>query len=213
MASTPVVQIDAYGDDAMEGDTTNGVGMLSLVTPNEPASLQTLLRAQFQDTGISVADDATGGGASSLMDLLDGMDGGGAPFAQRIATSSAVIVIDNHAVNDFYGGETVGDYSAYLAQMIQDVRAAGKTLVIEEAGPVCDGQHPFLDQYVAAQDAAAAQYGVAIVTQYAYIQALPNWCSHMANGFYPDAWLDAIKAQREAAVIAPLVKGLIGGQS
>lgn len=191
----------------------NAMFMASLITPSEPQSLQALLQAQFNDSGIVVVDHATGGTASSLMNLLDGMDGGGPPFTQRIATSPAVIVLDNHGVSDFYGGESVGDYSGYLAQWIADVRAANKIPVLEEPGPVCDGNHPFLAEYVAAMDLTAAQYGVAIVQQYQYISNITGWCSHMAQGFYPDTYIDALKAKREQTVIGPLVKTIIGGQS
>jgi hypothetical protein len=35
----------------------------------------------------------------------------------------------------------------------------------------------------------------------------------MTGGFYPDAYIDALKAKQEQAVIAPLVQMIIGGQS
>lgn len=184
--------------------------MTSLVTPNEPQTLQTLLQSQFNDTGITVANHATSGTSSSLQNELSGMDGGGPPTPQRLAQSSATIVIEGHILNDFYDGETVNDYAGYLGQWIQDARAAGKTPVLEEPGPVCDGNHPQLVQYVAAMDAAAKQYGVALIKQYAYISSIPGWCGHMAQGFYPDAYIAQLKAKQEQAVIAPLVQAAIG---
>lgn len=191
----------------------DAMGMISLVTPNEPQGLQSLLQTQFNDTGITVNNHATGGTSSSLMNELDGMDGNGAPFAQRIGSSDAAIVLDNHAVNDALGGETLPDYQGYLAQWIADVRGVNKIPVLEEPGPVCDGNHPQLPQYVAAMDAAAQQYSVALVQQYAYISSIAGWCTHMAQGFYPDAYIDSLKAAQEQAVIAPLVKTIIGSQS
>jgi hypothetical protein len=104
------IQIVAYGDDAMEGITVSTDSMPSLVTPNEPAALQLLLQQQFSDPNISVLESATGETAGSLMNLLDGMDGGGPPFTQLVASSSAEIVLDNHAVNDALGGESPTDY-------------------------------------------------------------------------------------------------------
>jgi hypothetical protein len=196
----------------MEGDTAAAIGMMATVTPNEPSDLQSLLQTQFNDTGITVIDHATGGTASSLMNLLDGMDGGGPPFTQRAALSPAVIIIDNHGIGDFYGGESVDDYSGYLAQWISDVRILGKTPVLEEPGPVCDGNHPFLPQYVAAMDAAAALYNVPIIQQYGYIQSISGWCNHMTQGYYPDAYIDSLKAGQEDAVIASLVKTITEGQ-
>lgn len=183
--------------------------MVSLVTPNEPQTLQSLLQDQFSDTGITVASHATGGTSSSLMAEMLGLDGNGAPFADRIKSSPAQIVIESHTRNDFLGGETVNDYRQYLAAWVASVRAAGKIPVLEESGPTCDSEHPLLAAYVQAMDDAAAQFNVPIVSQYAYISALPNWQSHMTSCLYPDSYLLQLKAQREQAVIAPLVQNLI----
>ena len=189
----------------MFGDSLDGSGLPVGVTPNEPVALQALLQKQFKDSGITVQNNATGGLASSLMNELDGMDGGGPPTPQRLAESPASIVIEEHAVNDALGGETLSDYQGYLAQWILDARAAGKTPILEEPGPVCDGQHPLLPQYVAAIDAAAQQYGVVLIQQYNYISSIQGWQSHMANCFYPDAYLDGLRAAQEQLVIAPII--------
>lgn len=194
----------------MMGDTMVG-WVMSLISPNEPTDLQTGLQKQFPDAYIGVADDATGGTMSSLQNELRGTDGSGQTTPQRLAQTPAVIVIEEHGLNDAYGGETVNDYAGYLGQWIQDVRAAGKTPVLEEPGPVCDGNHPQLPQYVEAMDQAVQQYGVPIIKQYDYVSSLPDWRSHMSSCYYPDAYLDSLKAQQEEAVIAPLVKALING--
>lgn len=212
-ASTPIVLIDVYGDDGIAGFTTTDYGMLTTVTPNEPQSLQALLQSEFNDTGITVANHATGGTSSTLQNEMLGSDGNGAPFADRIKLSSASIVIESHSRNDVYGGETLNNYRQYLAAWIVAVRSTGKIPVLEESSPVCDGQHPQLAAYMQAIDDAAAQFNVPIVTQYSYISELPGWQSHMASCLYPDSFLNAIKAQREQAVVAPLVKTLIGSQS
>jgi hypothetical protein len=200
-----------FGDDAMAG--VDGTEWWTRISPDEADALQMLLQNEFNDTGITLGNNARGGVASSLMNMLDGMDGSGAPFTAMLAEIPAPIVIDNHAANDALGGETLSDYSGYLAQFIADVRAAGKTPVLEEPGPVCDGNHPQLSLYVQAMDAAAAQYGVAIIQQYAYISSIGGWCGHMADGFYPDAYIDGLKAKQEQVIIGPLVKQLIGEQS
>lgn len=206
-ASTPVIQIDVYGDDGIAGFTENSFGMVSMVTPNEPQTLQSILQTQFNDTGISVANHATGGTSSSLMNEMLGQDGNGAPFADRIKLSPSQIVIESHTLNDALGGETINDYRQYLAAWVVAVRAAGKIPVLEESGPTCDGDHPQLAAYVQAMDDATAQFNVPIVTQYAYISGLPNWQSHMASCLYPDSYLLQIKAQREAVVLASIIKG------
>jgi len=204
------VQIDVYGDDGIAGFTVSDYGMWSTVTPSEPQALQTLLQDQFDDTGITVANHATGGTSSSLKNEMLGMDGNGAPFTDRIKTSPASIVIESHVRNDALGGETIDDYRQYLAAWVVDVRAAGKTPVLEESGPTCDSDHPQLAAYVEAMDDAATQFNVPLVRQYAYIGGLPNWQQHMASCLYPDAYLLQIKAQREQAVIAPLIRQISG---
>lgn len=210
--STPVVQILALGDDAMEGVSMNQYGMPSIVAPNAPTALQAILQKSFNDTGITVQNGATGGRASTLGNELAGMDGGGAALPDRIAQSQAAIVIDNHAVNDSISGEPLSWYQSYLGQWIADVRAQNKIPVLEEPGPVCDGQHPQLPQYVAAMDAAAQQYNVPIIKQYDFVQGILGWETHMTGCLYPDAALDAAKAQQEAAVITPLVRSIIGSK-
>jgi hypothetical protein len=209
-ASTPVVLLEVYGDDGIAGFTVNNFGMTSLVVPNEPQTLQALLQAQFNDTGIMVTNRATGGTSSSLMNEMLGMDGNGAPFADRIKLSSSTYVIESHTRNDALGGETINDYRQYLAAWVVAVRAAGKVPVLEESGPVCDGDHPQLAAYVQAMDDAAAQFNVPLITQHAYINGLPNWQSHMASCLYPDAYLLQLKAKREQAVIASLIKASLG---
>ena len=197
----------------MEGDGVNSSNILSMVTPSEPDALQTLLQKQLNDTGVTVLNDATGGTSSSLQNELDGMDGGGAAQPARMATSGAQIVIEQHMLNDALGGETVAEYTAYLGQWVQDAQASGIQPVIEEDSPVCDGNHPQLPAYVAAMDAVAVQYNVPVIHQYAYVESLPNWQAHMIGCTVPDAYLAALKAAQEQAVIAPLVNAIIGGQS
>ncbi len=159
---------------------------------------------------VTIDNHATGGTSSSLKNAMLGMDGNGAPFADRVKTSTASIVIDNHAVNDALGGETIADYRQYLAQWIAAVRAAGKTPILEEPGPVCDGDHPQLATYVAAMNDAAAQLNVTIIKQYDYILTLQNWQSHMSACFYPDEEILRIKGQREAEVLAPIIRNISG---
>lgn len=202
------VLIEVYGDDAMSGMTS----MMGRAQQSETDQSQSLLRATLNDGAITVANHATGGTSSSLKNEMLGMDGNGAPFADRIKASSASIVIDNHAINDALGGETLADYRLYLAQWIGAVRAAGKTPILEEPGPVCDGDHPQLAAYVDAMNDAAAQFNVPIVKRFDYIQTLPNWRSHMNSRFYPDEWMLQIKGRRQADLIAPLVKNIIGEQ-
>jgi hypothetical protein len=203
------VKIAMFGDDGVAGiGFTNWMPVT--VTPNEQANLQSALQSQFNDTGITVANNATGGTSSSLANEMDGMDGGGSAEPQRMIASGASIVIQEHMLNDAFGGETVDQYTGYLTQWVEDARAAGLTPVLEESGPVCDGDHPQLASYVDAMNDVGRRLNVPVIHQYSYIQGIAGWQSHLMSCIYPDATLLAAKAQQELIVIAPLVKAALG---
>jgi hypothetical protein len=151
---------------------------------------------------------AEGGTASTVVNMIAGVDGGGPPFAQRMTTSKAQIVLDGHGVEDDLG-QSLAPYADALVAFIQDVRAAGKTPVLEEPGPVCDDQHPNLANYVSVMDGVAQQYNVPIVAQYNALLAIPNYCSHLTAGIYPDDYVLAQRAQREAQTLIPIAQALI----
>lgn len=185
-------------------------GMPSMIKPAS-ASLQDALQKRFDDTGISVSNHASGGRAASLANALDGMDGNGAPFAQRLAATQSSLVIVSYALNDVYG-ESPQDFAGYLGQAIQTIRDAGRRPVLETPSPTCDSDHPQLAKYAAAIKSAGVAYNVPVVDNYAAISALSGWRDHMdSTCTLPDEALQAFKAQQELAVIAPLVKMQITG--
>lgn len=145
------------------------------------------------------------------MNLLDGMDGGGAPFAQRLASNPASIIVISYGLNDQYGGQTTSDFIGYLTQAIQTVQDAGRTVVLEEPSPTCDGDHPHLAEYSAAIDTTGKTLGVPVIQQYNIMSKVPNWVQHMDGSCtVPDAYLDAIKAQNEVKILAPFIRRLHG---
>jgi hypothetical protein len=185
-------------------------GMPVIIKPSS-GYLQDALQKQLNDTGIQVANHATGGRAASLMNALDGMDGGGPPFAQRLASTQSTIVLISYGLNEQYGGETVSDFSGYVAQAIQTVRDAGRRPVLETPSPTCDSDHPFTADYAASIRAAGVAYNAPVVDNFAAISALPSWQSYMdATCTLPDEALQQFTATQELAVIAPMVKAQIG---
>lgn len=207
MASTPVVTVMAFGDDGLMGIESVSNFFSTTTTQNtEPVQAQAILQEQFLDTGISVLDKASGGTASNLPDLLAGSDGGGPPLADRVASAS--IVIEQHGLNEIY--ESVDAYKADLAQWRQTVLNAGAIPVLEEASPSCDSNQINEPQYIQAMDDFAAANGVTLISQYAAIQALPDWQDHLGNCKFPDDYLTTFRAQREAAALAPLIQKIIG---
>lgn len=114
-------------------------------------------------------------------------------------------------LNDALGGETASQYGGYLAQQIQNAQMAGVMLVFEQDSPTCDSDHPQLSAYADTMAAIAKQYNVSLIPQYSAISAVSGWKQQMVGGcLVPDSALDAIKAQQDLLVIAPLVKNLIG---
>lgn len=207
-ASTPIVNVDVFGDDQAMG-IQDYSGMSYNFKPSS-ASLQGALRKQFNDTGITIANHASGGRAAALMNLLDGMDGGGSAQPARMAASGAKIAVEAHSINDFYGGETVEQYQADLIQWVEDAQASGITPVLQEPSPICDGSEPIQAQYVAVIDSVGAQLNAPVINLYSYVKTVPDWQSHMQGCRIPDAYLNQLEAQQAQAVIAPLVKTLIG---
>ncbi|PLT18752.1 hypothetical protein [Ralstonia mannitolilytica] len=185
--------------------------MMSVAQQSETVQSQALLQAQLNNTAITITNKAMGGGASSLVNMMHGVDGGGPPFAERIKASKAQIVLMNHAINDNLM-QSLGPYTDAMIDWIKAVRDAGKIPVLEEPNPVCDGNHPWLENYVSVMDNVAETYKVPVVRQYSYIQTLPNWQSHMGSCFYPDEWMLQIKAQRQAEVLAPILGNLLSSK-
>ncbi|GAB7525311.1 GDSL-type esterase/lipase family protein [Paraburkholderia sp. 2C] len=166
------------------------------------------MRDELSDDAITIDNLAEGGTASTVANMIAGVDGGGPPFAQRMLTSKAQIVLDGHGVEDDLG-QSLAPYADALVAFIQDVRAAGKTPVLEEPGPVCDDQHPNLANYVSVMDGIAQQYGVPIVMQYNALLSIPNLCSHYTQGIYPDDYVLAQRSQFEATTLLPVIKPLV----
>jgi hypothetical protein len=201
------ILIEIHGDDAMYGALPP---FYAFNAQSEPANTQSILQAQFRST-VTVDNRAEGGTASTLLNMMNGVDGGGPPFAQRVLSSKAQIVLDAHAVNDDLA-QSLGPYADALIAFVQATRAAGKIAVLEEPGPVCDDSRPHLENYVSVMDSVAEQYNVPLVKQFDYLQSIPNLCAHYTAGIFPDNAIYAIKAQRQAAVLAPLVQDIVGAQ-
>lgn len=201
----PVV-IDAEGDSTMLG--TEEVNGKYIQTANSaPADLQAILQKQY---GTSITVENHGSGGSNIGDRINGTAPWYAtPLVNALSTDAAQIVIGNWALNDSgpQNSESVAQYQAYLTDFVNQVRAAGKIPVLEEPNPMT-AVTPLAD-YVSAMDATAAAMNVPLIQQYQYILSIPNWQSMMsADGAHPLDALYLIKAQREAAVIGPLVASL-----
>lgn len=175
---------------------------------NVTADLQTILQAQF---GNRVTVSNQGARGSTLATLIAGSDGMHLPIEQQMAQSTADIVIVNHGVNDSTtGGETTSQFWSLLTQFVAVAQKHGKIVALEEAGPVCSNDYN-VAPYAATTDDVSKQSGMALIEQYQTLLAVPNYCTHLAKQYYPDPSIYSIKAQQEAAVLAPIVQKLLGG--
>lgn len=194
------VLIDAQGDSTMCG--YNGLVCDLVAAP--PAVLQGLLQAKL-GPDVHVVNNGVPGATLSY-DLYGFAGYYQAPIATRLSTSSAQIVIENFALNDAVHS-IPSQYRIDLGLWVDTVRAMGKTPVLEEPNPATFDS-PVLDSLVAIIDDVAQEKGVALVQQYQYIKSLPNYKAMMVDGVHPGPELYAIKAQREADVLLPIVEGL-----
>ena len=204
---SPVKQITVrqYGDSTTSGLTFVS-GAYITAKPTAAERLYADLQAQF---GGAVKVDDQGVPATCAVNLLNG-DGVHAPFAREIQTTSAQLITFNFAINDSYHcGETTDSFADHLAQLIQLARGAGKTVVLEEPNPVTAPMIPNVAAYSAVVDQMAQSRGVPLVKQYAEIQALAGWQQMLPDGIHPNEALYAVKGDREAQVIAPIVKQLL----
>ncbi|CAG4889251.1 hypothetical protein R69919_00695 [Paraburkholderia gardini] len=144
---------------------------------------------------------------------MAGVDGMGQGEPARMTASGAKIVIQAHSINDFYDSESVEQYQSDLVQWVEDAQQAGLRAVLQEPAPVCDSSNPIQPEYVTAIDSVGQQLNVPVIPLYNYVQSLPGWQAHMQNCEIPDAYLDQMEAEQAQAIIAPIVKTIIGGQS
>lgn len=208
---SPIV-IEAYGDSTTEGWTVEqGVGRR---TPNSAIHyLQSNLDAQFGDR-IKVIN--LGKGGTEAAQLLGHDSDSRLSWAIRMKQSPARIVLLNYGLNDAYYAqvhsaqapvETPDDYAEILTQLVAIARQAGKIVILEEPNPTCNRvREGVLPAYVEKLRDVAARNHVALVSQYDYILALPDWRSLLSDCLHPTEALYRIKGQRVAATLVPIVR-------
>ncbi|OJA82900.1 hypothetical protein BGV71_14100 [Burkholderia ubonensis] len=203
------VLIDAQGDSTMKGSEQRADGTYFYAPSSAPAVLQALLQSAYGST-VTVQNHGVGG--STVADVLNGVAGYTQPWKDALPANTAQVVIANWAINDSNPivNETPAQFEADLLYWIQITQAAGKTVVLEEPNPVCNPAFDALPQYVQVVDNIAAQLAIPLVKQYDYIQSLPNWQSYLGTDCtHPaDDRLYQIKAERELAVVQPIVASL-----
>ncbi len=193
----------------MEGDSliwgyagmSNGVAQKSVSNPPDVAQAE--LQKQIGAT-VTTENNAVPG--TTVANALAG-DGNGASFTTRLSLNSAQIVLSDYATNDSVG-TSVDVYTANLIEWVKEVKASGKTPVLEEPNPSCKPKHAALPQFRDAMVKVANQEDILLIQQYDYVLSMRNWQSMLRDCTHPNDALYALKAQREAQALAPLVKSL-----
>lgn len=200
-APTPrEIVIDANGDS-----TIYGLQIFNGAPRQSPNNAPVLLQADLGD-GVAVINHGVPG--SQAKQAIAGTEPYySTPLAGWIGADGAQIVIGNWAINDSVGS-TTNEYAAALTEFVQAVRAAGKTPILEEPNPVCDISHSNLDAYVSIMRTVAQQQNVPLIHQYDYVKSLTNWQAMLSDCVHPTDALYALKAQREADIIGPIVEKL-----
>jgi len=196
------VVVYAEGDSTMCGYRINDGSGTCLYNVSPPTVMQNLLQQKF---GATVTVQNNGVPGTIINQDLNGSSI--APLATRLAASAAIPVLENFGLNDAVKSSPA-QFRIDLNAWIDTVQAMGKIPVLEEPNPTGFAS-PALDAIVAVIDDVSHQRGVALVRQYDYIQTLPNWQTMLTDGVHPNDQLYAIKAQREAEVLAPIVAKLM----
>lgn len=191
----------------MRGGQSLSAGSQPPYVDNAPGELQLLLQGKYWTTAATVWNDGVPG--ATLHDELNGL----APYytkslQQRLAADPSQIVIENFGINDASRTDPA-TFKSDLNAWIDAVRAAGKTPVLEEPNPICTDDATKLQPLVVIVDQVAIAKGVPLVQQYAYISGMDGWQSMLVDCVHPEAALYKLKAEREYAIVQPIVDGLL----
>nr|WP_276554107.1 SGNH/GDSL hydrolase family protein [Cupriavidus gilardii] len=186
--------------------TVNGQG--TQTAQNPPAIVQATLRDKYGPT-VTVLNHGI-----PSMTIVNRMDGTGdyrQTYAQELASTTAHVVVVNFALNDtnHMATEPPQRYREYLERFVDESRLANRVVVLEEPNPTkSDDFNQYVALYVQVMNEVAHQRQVPIVRQFYYIQSLPNWKSLLIDTEHPGDELYQIKAQRQLAVLDPIVASL-----
>ena len=204
---TPVARQTIYieGDSTMygshHGERNGGVQDQTLYNP--PAILNAYLALAYGVGQVVTENHAEPG--STLANSLNGENLYGDTFDNRMAASSATIVINNSALNDDNATLPLDVYKAQLEQWIATVRKYNKIPVLEEPNPAtCNFTTPLSD-YVNVQRTVAQEQGVTLIAQYDSILATVGWQQQLQDCEHPLDVLYEFKAHNEATTLIKLI--------
>ncbi|MFM0433337.1 SGNH/GDSL hydrolase family protein [Paraburkholderia aspalathi] len=215
-ASGPASQVlvDAYGDSTTLGITCSE-GHCGPQPQNAVSYLQDELQARYGQK-VHVTNYGVGGTmASQLRDGTGNRRAGptaGLPWQERLAASSAQIVLINYGINEVMQNQTPEQFYAAETTLVKTARALGKEPVLQTSNPMPDNHlNARLAAMVAMTRRVAAEQQVPLVDQFAYVSNLPDWKTLMSDGAHPKPGLYRLKAEQDFQVVDPLVRRLLDG--
>ncbi|MCX4138986.1 SGNH/GDSL hydrolase family protein [Paraburkholderia sp. SEWSISQ10-3 4] len=215
-ASGPASQVlvDAYGDSTTLGITCSE-GHCGPQAQNAVSYLQDELQARYGQK-VHVTNYGVGGTmASQLRDGTGNRRAGptaGLPWQERLAASSAQIVLINYGINEVMQNQTPELFYAAETTLVKTARALGKEPVLQTSNPMPDNHlNARLAAMVAMTRRVAAEQQVPLVDQFAYVSNLPDWKTLMSDGAHPKPGLYRLKAEQDFQVVDPLVRRLLDG--
>jgi acyl-CoA thioesterase-1 len=198
--------IEAYGDS-----TTLGISCINNEcrenAGNAVAYLQADLERKFGD---SVTVSNLGLGGTMATQLYAGSDRTPVvPWPERMRASRARIVTINYGINEVAQNQTPKQFYDVETALVKVAVANGKLAVLATSNPVLDGRFNARVSMMAAMTRRVAQeQHVPLIDQFAYVSALPDWQRGMSDGVHPLASLYKLKADRDFAVLGPIVTQL-----
>lgn len=191
-----------------DGDSkTYGVTLLNGVYVQAPDNMPAYLPILF---GPSVQTRNNGIGHSTALDLLNGTNGFGVPFAQRMAESTSQIVVLSFGANDATNpGETPASFEQTLYQLTTIAQNAGKYVVIEAASPATGVHAGDIMAYSLAAIDAAKQMGVPLIDQYNWIGHQSDWQALLSDGLHPTDAGYKVMTQLQYIALKPVVDAML----
>jgi lysophospholipase L1-like esterase len=188
--------IDYYGDSTIWGYQTNTGARVAVPAPAAFASaLDNPSRYTVRNEGVN---------SSTSCKLLNGQDGKHPDWDKQMAASNANVVIINHAINDQWAMD-LNTYKSCLTSLAVKAKSHGKKVIFETPNPTRDSGANSLDVYVNAMKSVAAQQGVPVIDQYAYLLNYLNGQSPYTicpDGLHPTDAVYAMKGKYAAKTFA-----------
>ncbi|MDQ9169239.1 SGNH/GDSL hydrolase family protein [Oxalobacteraceae bacterium R-40] len=160
LASTAQV-IDYYGDSTIWGWQTQTDG--AQVAVPAPAAFAAALPATPAHTVNNL-----GVNGQTACELLAGTNGFDDWATRMDAATATTVVILNHGINDAVSANSVpvNQYRTCLTGLAQAAKAENKRVIFETPNPISDTR---LGPYIQAMREVAAQEGLSVIDQYAYL--------------------------------------------